>query len=85
MWKWRERSRGRFGFASVETRLENFEGMPGRSERKLESRISLQPEDTAKDSLFFPARMEEVGGMGDRNERMISTASSSLSSLMPVT
>ena len=54
-------------------RLENFEGMPGRSERKQESRISPQTEDIAKDSLFFSARMEEVGVMGDRHERMIFT------------
>lgn len=54
-------------------RPENFEGMPGRNEKKPERRIPPQTEDTAKGSLFFfSARTEEaVGVMGDRRELMI--------------
>jgi len=71
-WKGRGRSKGLFEvLASVaETRLESFEGTPGRSEKKLESRTSLQTEDIARDS-FFSARVEEVCERGDRHVQMI--------------
>ena len=39
-----------------ETRRENFGGRPGHSERKPESKTSLDTEGTARDSFFLQRR-----------------------------
>ena len=76
-WKGRGKSKGPFEVLEsvAGTRLENFEGTPERSERKPESRTSLEIEDTARDS--FSANVEKVGKRGDRHEQMIFTVSPS--------